>query len=388
MLSRFFRDCRGSITSLAAGVMIVAAGVAAMPAAANQVADSLMPTRNATVSGAGTRIGGYYVMRVPGVADPLPWKVFTRPGVDGVNLRYYWRDLEPSQGKFHWRDLDHDLARTLAAGKKFSIGVHSGGFSPSWLYAGGTGIRPIAYSATPRAGGCNDFVAPVPYDPPYAVAYTAMLAKVKAHLESLGALDSLTMVKVTPFNSASEELHLPSSPYERGSCQSDAQSAWLMLGYRPSLVLAAFKTVYDGMTAIFPGVVFSFNTIQGDSFPGISEDGQKVRRNDDMAEAIIGYALAKTPGRVAVEATALSSVPSSPKLVLWAKSHGAIQGWETNDHGGRHSAGCPDRGCHVIGYTRLLQNGIASGAPYIEVWPHDAINFSSTLFANPFEIEQ
>ena len=184
-----------------------------------------------------------------------------------------------------------------------------------------------------------------------------MIAALHDHLAARNALPSLTMVKVTPFNDFTEELHLPSSPYKPRSCESDAQSAWLALGYRPSLVLATFKEIYQQMAGIFPNTVLSFNTIQGNSFPGISDDGQKVRRTNDLAEAIIGYALQQTPGRVTVEDTALSDIYSSPKLVLWAVSQGAIQGWQTNVHADLR-AGCPDRACNSTGYTRLLRNGI------------------------------
>jgi len=367
MFSRSYRYRRGSSAVMAAMVMTVLAGSAGLASENNEAS-----------------IGGYYAMRVAGSAHSLSGKVFKKPGIAGIYLRYYWRDLEPAQGKFHWNDLNRDLKRTLAAGKKFSIGIHAGGYSPSWLYATGTGIRSIAWSEATHGGttGCTDYTAPVPYDAPYAPAYIAMIAALHDHLAARNALPSLTMVKVTPFNDFTEELHLPSSPYKPRSCESDAQSAWLALGYRPSLVLATFKEIYQQMAGIFPTTVLSFNTIQGNSFPGISDDGKKVRRTNDLAEAIIGYALQQTPGRVTVEDTALSDIYSSPKLVLWAVSQGAIQGWQTNVHADLR-AGCPDRACNSTGYTRLLRNGISSGASYIELWPRDALGFSKTVAKNP-----
>jgi hypothetical protein len=370
MFSRSYWRHRGTFAALASMLMTVLSGGAGL------------------ASENSTSIGGYYAMRVAGSVHSLPDKVFKKPGIAGIYLRYYWRDLEPSQGKFHWKDLDHDLERTLAAGKKFSIGIHTGGYSPSWLYAPGTGIRSIAWSEAShgRGTGCTDYTAPVPYDKPYAPAYTAMLIALRDHLAARNALPSLTMVKVTPFNDFTEELHLPSSPYKPGSCESDAQSAWLALGYRPSLVLKAFKKIYKHMAAIFPTTVLSFNTIQGNSFPGISEDGQKVRRTNDMAQAIIGYALRKTPGRVTVEDTALSNVQSSPRLVLWAVGQGAIQGWQSNVHANLR-AGCPANLCTSTGYTQLVRNGIWSGAPYIEVWPRDAVSFSGVLVRNPLMVD-
>ena len=370
MFRGFYRYHRGSFLVLAAMVLTVLAGRAGL----------------ASENSGETSIGGYYAMRVAGSVNSLPNSVFNKPAIAGVYLRYYWRELEPAQGKFHWKALDYDLERTLAAGKKFSIGIHAGGFAPSWLYATGTGIRSIAWSEAThgRGVGCSDYTAPVPYDAPYAPAYTAMIAALHEHLAARNALSSLTMVKVTPFNDFTEELHLPSSPYKPRSCESDAQSAWLALGYRPSRVLAAFKKIYEPMAHIFSTAVLSFNTIQGNSFPGISEDGKKVRRTNDLAEAIIGYALRKTPGRVTVEDTALSNVQSSPKLVLWAVDHGAIQGWESNVHA-ELRAGCPERRCDSVGFTKLLRNGISSGAPYIELWPRDATGFSRTLMKNPID---
>ena len=370
MFSRFYRYHRGSSAVMASIVMTVLTGSVGLASEKSSKAS----------------IGGYYAIRIPGAKDPLPDRVFSNPGVDGVYLRYYWRDLEPSPGKFRWQDLDYDLARTLAAGEKFSIGIHTGGYSPSWLYAKGTGIRSIAWSEMHGRGtSCTDYTGPVPYDAPYADRYVELLRAVKKHLVGARAYDLLAMVKVTPFNDFTEELHLPSTPYKPGSCESDAQSAWLALGYRPSLVLTAFKNIYRPMANIFPTAVFSFNIIPFDSFPGISEDGQKVKRTNDMAKAIIGYALQKTPGRVTVEGTALSNVQSTPQLVQWAVDQGAIQGWQSNEHQLLHRAGCPDRLCDSIGYAQLVQNGISSGAPYIEVWPRDARRFSTTLVENPID---
>ena len=373
MFSGFCRYHRGRFAVLAAIVLTVLAGRAGL-ASENDNEPS---------------VGGYYAMRVAGSTNSLPDRVFNEPAIAGIYLRYYWRELERSQGKFRWKDLDYDLDRVLAAGKKFSIGIHAGAFAPSWLYATGTGIRSIAWSEAThgRGVGCSDYTAPVPYDAPYAPAYIAMITALHDHLAARNALPLLAMVKVTPFNDFTEELHLPSSPYKPRSCESDAQSAWLALGYRPSLVLAAFKEIYLPMADLFPTAVLSFNTIQGNSFPGISEDGQKVRRTNDLAEHIIGYALRKTPGRLTVEDTALSNVQSSPKLVLWAVSQGAIQGWQTNVHA-LLRAGCPNRACDSIGFAKLVRNGISSGAPYIELWPRDATGFSRTLMKNPIDGQQ
>src|SRR5690348_426377 len=106
----FCRYQRGSFAVVAAIVLTVLAGSAGLASDNNNEPS----------------IGGYYAMRVAGSDNSLPDKIFNEPAIAGIYLRYYWRELERSPGTFHWKNLDYDLDRVLAAGKKFSIGIHAG----------------------------------------------------------------------------------------------------------------------------------------------------------------------------------------------------------------------------------------------------------------------
>ncbi|WP_298234964.1 beta-galactosidase [uncultured Azohydromonas sp.] len=76
---------------------------------------------------------GHYVQLGAGAADALVQRTFkeisTLPNVRGVQTRYFWRDLEPTEGVYDFSEIDKDLAQAQAVGKRLFIVIGTKAFS-------------------------------------------------------------------------------------------------------------------------------------------------------------------------------------------------------------------------------------------------------------------
>ena len=72
----------------------------------------------------------------------------TDPDLAGVDLVYYWSEIEPEKGVFDWSQIESDMAPWVAAGKKVIIRISTSGAAswdppysangtPAWVYADG-----------------------------------------------------------------------------------------------------------------------------------------------------------------------------------------------------------------------------------------------------------
>ena len=59
---------------------------------------------------------GFEVTRNGVGTMPDKWSVAIQPGVVGVQMRYYWKDLEPTQGNYDFTQIAEDLADAAARG--------------------------------------------------------------------------------------------------------------------------------------------------------------------------------------------------------------------------------------------------------------------------------
>ncbi len=63
--------------------------------------------------------------------------MLTNSLVDGISLRVFWSDVEPSEGTFIWSTLDSLIAQAASAGKVVTLRAMPGYSTPSWVYADG-----------------------------------------------------------------------------------------------------------------------------------------------------------------------------------------------------------------------------------------------------------
>ncbi len=68
----------------------------------------------------------------------------------GLSLRLHWRDLEPERGAYRWSELDRALALIEEKGKKTTIRVLGGFWSPKWIYQEGVAYLEVDISKRKR----------------------------------------------------------------------------------------------------------------------------------------------------------------------------------------------------------------------------------------------
>jgi hypothetical protein len=338
---------------------------------------------------------GIYVSTRP-LNDPsenLPDSIY-KSKADGVYVRLVWSTIEPRPGEFDWSTLNREVERAVRFGKRLSVGVRTGGLAPQWLYR--QGVQKSTFTVGPHGGTwgrCRTVDIPWPWDENYQRTYLRMMTTMSEHLRSIPkAYEALRIVKITGINQLTEELRLPAARSDRpNSCESNAIPAWQEAGYRPSKVIAAWERLAAGVAKAFPDKLLAIEVLDRNDFPAIDGEGNFARgvaaQQADVKAAIIDKALRLFPGRFAVQWDGLSAVKVAPS-VLKAGKEGAVIGWQTNLFKGTNvGSGCDAgnvrdaRPCTSTSYRAILENGIANGARYLEIWAPDAERFAEVVEA-------
>lgn len=80
---------------------------------------------------------GIYLLLRPGQSAELINNILSQPFVDGAVVGGAWNELEPSEGQYNWAPLDTYIDMVKAKGKKFSLVLFPGRYTPDWVYAEG-----------------------------------------------------------------------------------------------------------------------------------------------------------------------------------------------------------------------------------------------------------
>jgi len=382
------------------------------------------------------------------------------PSVDGFALVEDWSALEPSRGVFQWDGVapktslfDQWLNAAISNGKKINLIVRAGESTPCWLFKASDGLCDASYggayagarlwsfqaSAHQGKGVCENIHIATPWDPVFLFEWDSMLAGVAQHLRSIGAYDSVQLVRLTGINRTTDEFRLPEEILSTSDsdCQTNSISTWLSAGYRPSLLLSGWDALVQSFERNFPGKLFSLPIIPIDSgsgqfpFPEIDEAGcvytsivptttwnvptvipqNTCMDNVDRSTAdsrlnallfvLMGIADVRFPGRLAVEFENLTTgVPANATVVEASDFLGTKMAFQTNNFlaatGNSAGAKCGPLGgnifCTAQTYLNMLNEGIypcqdlsqdqfcpstALRATFIEVFANDVLAYSS-----------
>ena len=97
--------------------------------------------------------------------------VWTEAGVEGVAIRCSWGAIETSDGVFNMAYFDAAMQLAQQYGKKVSISVTAGTFTPQWVYTAGA----QAFNFTQNDG--TPGTMPEPWDPTFQKKWFALIAK-------------------------------------------------------------------------------------------------------------------------------------------------------------------------------------------------------------------
>jgi hypothetical protein len=199
------------------------------------------------------------------------------------------------------------------------------------------------------------------------------------------AYEAVKIVKVAGINNTTEELRLPANKRDDGPChQSDAQKIWADIGFRPDRIVQAWTRISDATSAAFPDAILSIATIRVGAFPPIDASGNIYRPipglTDSLTDRIVGIALSKFPGRLAIQWNALSQQEPNPAVPA-AGRKGAIIGWQLNESLGPVGGTACFYGHGPIGrgqlrikckskedFASILNQGVDLNGRFIEIW--------------------
>lgn len=95
------------------------------------------------------------------------------PTGDGLALRTFWDKVEPTEGRRNWAYFDDGLAWAKRQGRKVSLSLAAGIWSPVWVLD--APARTFEVSLTSPAGQAQTKTMPLPWDPVFQKKWRATL---------------------------------------------------------------------------------------------------------------------------------------------------------------------------------------------------------------------
>src|ERR1700688_2893531 len=156
-------------------------------------------------------------------------QLLSNPSMSGVAVQVDWSDIEASEDKPDWSQLDALFAAAVAAKKARHLIMFPGFFSPPWALEGvQTDLFEIQYGP----GKGTSAKLPMPWDQVYLGRWFAFMKLLSARY---GGLPAFRMIAAAGPTSVSVEMTLPNSP--------TAHQQWLKDSYTPAKYLSAWEGV-------------------------------------------------------------------------------------------------------------------------------------------------
>jgi hypothetical protein len=157
-------------------------------------------------------------------------QLLSNPFMSGVAVQVNWSDIEASEGKPDWSQLDALFAAAAAGNKWVHLIMFPGFFSPPWALAGvQTDLFEIQYGP----GKGTSARLPMPWDRVYLGRWFAFMKLLSARY---GGLPAFRMIAAAGPTSVSVEMTLPNSPAAHGQ--------WMADGYAPARYLSAWDDTF------------------------------------------------------------------------------------------------------------------------------------------------
>ncbi len=219
----------------------------------------------------GASPNGVFALGTPNT--PIEPAVLDNPNVDGLALRYFWANLESSDGEFNWSVIDHDVAQAAAHRKAVSLSVTTGTHTPDWVFAAGAARRSFAPNLAPWARRpCRSVPLPIPWDPIYMSKW---LGFVRAFGQRYGSNPTVVRVIVSGINAQTVETSLPHGSPRR--CPGmDNITTWQQAGYTRAKLESTWETIADTFARSFPTQQLVLGLVQKGGLPPIDDSGHRI----------------------------------------------------------------------------------------------------------------
>jgi hypothetical protein len=309
---------------------------------------------------------------------PLGAKQITaihQPWVDGAYLDLHWAQIEPQADVYDWTAVDKGVAIVAAAGKKVSLGIAAGRFSPDWAKQTLPTLHTVAPSA-PFQRDCTEIDAPNPWTPQFIDAWTKMVAAFGAHYANN---PSVISVKFGGLNFNTPELMVPHFTGTMvGGCKThDDVDAAIKMGATEEKIIDAFKSILNAYARDFPA---QYIVIQGCGIPFVPAKAIGFGGNNAVSGAyacpqyMVPYGRRLLGRRFVVQNNdwregAFTRFPGDTRTAVEYGRTGGVSGMQlanTLDHDCVGRPSCDERATLEVMVTELEQN---TNTDYVEAFP-------------------
>lgn len=109
-----------------------------------------------------------------------------------LHLRFKWSQLNPTRGVYNWTELDGFLDEAILYGKKVTLAVMAGKYTPQWVIDDGC----VTINAEYTGGQFTIPSVPLPHDSRYRDGYHVMMKALGDHITgNAGYNDAVVLVK-------------------------------------------------------------------------------------------------------------------------------------------------------------------------------------------------
>jgi len=215
-------------------------------------------------------------------------QLLSNPSMSGVAVQINWSDIEPSEGKPDWSQLDALFAAATTAKKWVHLIMFPGFFSPQWALEGvETDLFEIQYG--PGTG--TRAKLPMPWDRVYLGRWFAFMKLLSARY---GGLPAFRMIAAAGPTSVSVEMTLPNSPA--------AHRQWMANGYTPARYLSAWDDAFHFYAETFRNQCISLSA-PGLPFLGAGPKGRAAHLR--AKQEVIERAARAVRNRLAIQSSDL-----------------------------------------------------------------------------------
>jgi hypothetical protein len=297
--------------------------------------------------------------------------------ISAVHLRYGWMQLNPAKGDYNFDDLGAVLDIIHAAGKKATLVVMAGKYTPPWIFDKGAAHLQMQFR---HVDAYSQHEVPVPWDPVFVAAHGEMIAALSDFLRQTPArYETLALVKNGALTSHSGETRLmPHMAFmKRAEKHDEAKedavrkqlcTEFAQAGYSEEKILDTARAVNAQIAQAFPDQYLGLAFVAGSKrFPTVKAGKCTYPKKNDTLNTIIKDMVATYGPRAIPDSTVLTAKIGNPRILDWVKSQGGQIGFQLNaQETGCRKAAAP---CSEKAVVDALGAGLAAGAVYIEV--HD-----------------
>lgn len=305
---------------------------------------------------------------------PTPESAYANDDYVQIDKGFYWRLLEPIQGKYDFSSVKTELDLAVKYKKPLGILIASGGSSPYWVNPENsykiTGIR--------QDGDGKVFTVekyPYPFDKSYSDAWVEFIDAFGAWVNQTPQYaKSIVSVNVGGTTITNGELRLPSqNPTDQNPELTNTDEIWQKNGYNPDMIISNWVRYRNAWGRNFPNAMFVTCMLTAWEFPNYNNPTALVKYanyvNDELLQLM---AMATNPSRYIVINTSLTVSSRGNGFINNAIALGVYTAYQLNEQ--RYNNDYSQEEC-----AKAVTNGVRLQSRFIQFQPVAAENNQSLI---------